>query len=89
MYKVIKASYDDRPTNWEELDSKMVYDADGFTTDYTLYKQVDAEYYVCIFGDKDLYTPDNMEPDFETEIKDEAWDWFMEYESLEGEEYDY
>lgn len=77
---------------YTELDSKSVLDSDGFYTDYTLYQCEDSEgniTYVCIFGDNELYTPDNSDPDFETEDEDEAYEWFESYgESDEDDIYE-
>lgn len=64
-------------SNWVELASKSVEDSNGFLTDYTLY--TNGETYVCIFGDKELYTPDTDDADFETENEQDAWDWFNSY----------
>lgn len=63
-------------SDWEKLDSKSVPDLDGFYTDFTLYKQKGAEYYVCILGDSDMYDPDNADPEWETESREEAIDFF-------------
>lgn len=74
---------------YTELDSKSVLDSDGFYTDYTLYQCEDSEgniTYVCIFGDNELYTPDNSDPDFETEDEDEAYEWFESYEGFDEDE---
>ena len=76
-------------SEYVELDSKSVLDSDGFYTDYTLYRCED-EYgnltYVCVFGDKDLYTPEDSEYDFESEDEDEAYEWFESYEGFEDDD---
>lgn len=64
-------------SDWVELASKSVEDSNGFLTDYTLY--TNGETYVCIFGDKELYTPDTDDADFETENEKIAWDWYNSY----------
>lgn len=71
-------------TEWEEIDSKMVRDSDGFWTDYTLWHNPFTDEYVCTFGDKDIYYPENAEYDagpFET--LDEAHEWFDDYDEEE------
>lgn len=74
----IKAYHD----KYIELANKMVYDSDGFTTDYTMYSTSDGDYYFCMFGDKDVYGPDPDYADFETWSEDEAWEWFNSYEGF-------
>lgn len=70
---------------WEELDSKQVPDSDGFMTDYTLYTN-NAGSYVCIFGDKDVYTPEDGDYDWEGETEEEAREWFNNYEGFNESE---
>lgn len=65
---------------WEEVDSKSVQDSDGFSTDYTLYKNNEGKYR-CVFGDKDVYTPDE-DSDMDFDNEDEAREWFNSYEGL-------
>ena len=67
---------------WEEIKSKQVEDSDGFMTDYTWYvKDNDdgSETHVMIFGDQDLYTPMNSEPDAEFDGEQAAQEWFNAY----------
>ena len=68
-----------RDTGWELLRTKKVEDSDGFETDYTLYYNSFDSMYSCIFGDNDLYNPDNSEPDWEGESREEADEWFDTY----------
>lgn len=70
-------------SHFEEIASKSVQDSDGFTTDYTLYKDLDNNKYVCVFGDKDLYRPEDEDFDFETDYEEEAKEWFNSYEGFE------
>jgi len=70
---------------YEELDHKMVLDSDGFQTDYTLYYDNDLGEYICIFGDKDLYNPDNADFDAEFETEEEAREWFDSYNGFEDD----
>lgn len=71
-------------STYEEIDSKEVMDSDGFYTEYTLY--TNGENFVCIFGDRDLYTPEDTEPDFETENEKEAREWFANYRGFEEDD---
>lgn len=73
-------------SDWVELASKSVEDSNGFLTDYTLY--TNGETYVCIFGDKELYTPDTDDADFETESEKVAWDWYNSYTGFADDEDD-
>jgi len=84
-----KESYSE--VTYKELDSKRVPDSDGFFTDYTLYEVHDGDEvkYVCIFGDNDVYSPEDTEPDFETESRDEALEWFDDYRGFDEDEEDY
>lgn len=74
-------------SDWTELASKSVLDSDGFYTDYTLY--TDGSIYICMFGDKEIYEPDENYADYETEIEQEAWDWFNSYTGFADDEDEY
>lgn len=78
---------DDQYSDWRELASKSVEDSDGFNTDYTLY--TNGETYICMFGDKELYEPDEEYADYETENEQDAWDWFNSYTGFADEEDEY
>ena len=65
-----------------EVDSKQVDDIDGFTTDYTMYFDTEDNKYVFIFGDKDLYTPETKDADWEEENENAAREWFDSYEGF-------
>ena len=65
---------------WTEVDSKEVQDSDGFMTDYTWY--TNGEKHIFMFGDKELYEPDEDYADWETESDVEARDWFDSYEGF-------
>lgn len=71
---------------WTYLSSKSVPDSDGFYTDYTLYTNLDRSKFICMFGDNDLYEPDEDYADFETESEDQAWEWFNSYEGFTDED---
>lgn len=71
---------------WDMLKTKQVPDYDGFLTDYTLYQLSGEEYYVCILGDRDVYNPENTDPDFEAESYDYAVEWFDLYEGFSDDD---
>lgn len=79
MNKDLNESYSENLGHYKELDTKYVYDTDGFLTDYTLYKDLDSDKFICIYGDRELYNPDNANPDVEFDDENEAYDWFYEY----------
>ena len=66
---------------WKEVAHKMVEDFDGFMTDYTMYRNEETKEYVCVFGDKDIYTPEDGEYDAEFETEEEAYEWFEDYDT--------
>lgn len=81
----IQASYHvGHSSNWTELESKSVLDSDGFYTDYTLY--TNGSTFICMFGDKDIYEPDQAYADYETENEEDAYDWFDNYEGFADED---
>ena len=79
-------SYDPEEERYEYITSKSVLDADGFYTDYTLYKDTQENKYITIFGDNDIYDPETTEADAEFETKEEALKWFDSYKGFEEEE---
>lgn len=74
------------PPEWEMITSKYVKDADGFYTQYTMYRNLETGLYVFVFGDDDLYVPEDGWFDFETESKEEAWEWFNDYNGFEDDD---
>lgn len=64
---------------WICLDIKHVRDSDGMLTDYALYTNKDEDKYICMFGDADVYAPDEMYADAEFDTEDEALEWFENY----------
>lgn len=64
---------------WICLDIKHVRDTDGMPTDYALYTTKDEDKYICMFGDVDLYAPDEMYADAEFDTEYEALEWFENY----------
>ena len=65
---------------------KWVKDADGFLTDYTMYFDTETEEYVFVFGDKDIYLPENSDFDWQCETETEAWEWFDSYNGFEEDD---
>ena len=68
---------------FEEIDHKYVQDSDGFTTDYTMYKDLVNNKYVFVFGDKDVYRPEDGYYDWEEENEKAAREWFNSYNGFE------
>lgn len=81
-YNILSGFDDIEDVSWEELDSKLVKDADGFFTDYTLYHNTVTDQYVAVFGDKDIYRPEDGEFDAEFDTAEEAFEWFDSYTGL-------
>lgn len=74
----VRSSIDEDP-KWICLDIKYVRDSDGMLTDYALYTTKDEDKYICMFGDADVYDPDEMYADAEFDTEDEALEWFENY----------
>ena len=87
---VTSSTYDDDTSEWIYLEGKQVPDMDGFYTDYTLYMRSTDEspQYVCVFGDRELYSPDDGDFDYECDDETEAYEWFESYEGFTDEEMD-
>lgn len=83
-------SYDreDDEEEFTEIASKSVPDSDGFLTDYTMYRNTTTGEYVFIFGDKDIYTPENKDFDWSCDTEKEAWEWYDSYEGISDEDED-
>ena len=71
---------------WELLARKQVRDADGFMTEYSLYKSSNGRI-VTVFGDSDLYGPEDEDFDMEFDSIEEAEDWFDNYQSEDEEDW--
>lgn len=69
---------------WQLIDRrKSVLDYDGFYTEYSMY--TDGERYVMVFGDSDIYRPEDENWDWETDSAQEAYEWFNDYAGFEEE----
>lgn len=64
---------------FEEVAHKSVLDSDGFSTDYTMYFDHHENKYVFVFGDSDLYRPEDGDYDWECDSYEEAEEWFDDY----------
>ena len=78
---------------WAFVKAKGVTDYDGFWTDYTMWREVEeggkpTEHFVFIFGDNDLYNPENADWDWECDSTQEAVEWFDDYNGFEDEDLD-
>lgn len=77
--------YEDTP-GYTLVDTKTVTDEDGFNTDYTWYKRESDGMNVFVFGDTDLYFPQDEYFDWEEEDDEAAKEWFDSYEGFDEEE---
>ena len=77
---------DENSHDWKLIDTKQVYDADGFLTDYSWYENSDGTH-VMVFGDSDIYTPDDMYFDMTFDSEDAAREWFDNYKGIMDEDY--
>ena len=71
---------------WNEVKSKSVMDSDGFYTDYTWY--TDGTTHIFMFGDKDLYEPDEDYADWVCDSEEVASEWFDSYTGFESDDWD-
>lgn len=78
---ILNEDWDDEESEWTEMDSKSVRDSDGFLTDYTWYWRANngEDQHVFVFGDSDLYRPEDGYFDWECDSLEEAQDWFDGY----------
>ncbi len=70
-------------SNYEFVSSKSVMDSDGFYTDYTWYRRSSDGLNVFVFGDNEVYGPEDGYFDFETDNDWEAEQWFSSYNGFE------
>lgn len=71
---------------YEEIKSKSVVDADGFTTDYTMYLDKDEQKYIFMFGDKEMTPPADEYADWMSEDEEIANSWFDHYVGFNDDE---
>ena len=65
-------------SKWTLIKSKEVEDSDGFLTDYTWYENSDGTQ-VMVFGDNDIYKPEDGYFDAIFTDRKQAEDWFNSY----------
>lgn len=71
---------------YELISRKDVEDFDGFNTEYSLYFDHDKNNYFTVFGDSDIYGPeDDHDADFGSNEK-AALEWMKTYKVIEDEE---
>ena len=75
---------DNDPSQWKLVKQKEVKDSDGFLTEYSWY--TNGVKHIFMFGDSDLYDPDEDYADWITESESEAQDWFDSYEGFAEED---
>ena len=75
---------DNDAEQWKLVKRKEVQDSDGFLTEYSWY--TNGTKHIFMFGDSDLYEPDEDYADWETESEQEATEWFDSYNGFEDDE---
>ncbi len=75
---------DNDSAKWRLVKTKSVMDSDGFMTEYSWY--TDGEKHIFMFGDSDIYEPDEDYADWVAESEKEAEDWFENYKGFDDEE---
>lgn len=70
---------------YQLVDRKYVDDSDGFQTEYSWYKDSNG-HHVFVFGDSDLYRPEDGEFDWEEDNDEVAKEWFDNYKGFEEED---
>lgn len=76
---------DDVITDFTFKATKSVPDSDGFNTDYTWYECADGTH-VFVFGDNDIYKPQDGYFDHTCDTEEEAQEWFNSYNGFTDDE---
>lgn len=80
---------DEFDSDWKLVNHKRVLDADGFYTDYAWYvDKNDDNRHVFVFGDMDMYSPEDGWLDWEADSYDTAKEWFDNYNGYDEDEDD-
>lgn len=79
---------DEIVTDYTFKASKSIPDSDGFMTDYTWYECADGTH-VFVFGDNNIYSPEDGYFDQVCDSESEAREWFDSYEGFIDDEDDY
>ena len=80
--KSVKASVDE-DDRYELIERKSIRDSDGFMTEYSMYFDHEEGRYVFVYGDSDIYYPEDEDFDYECEDINEAYEWFESYNGFE------
>lgn len=82
----LRESWEDKSliSEWKLINSKSVPDSDGFMTEYAWYTNGDK--HIFMFGDMDIYGPDEDYADWVCETESEAQEWFDNYHGFDEEE---
>ena len=81
----LNESFDDI-SSYKFISSKSVEDSDGFMTDYTWYEAEDGTH-VFVFGDNDIYKPEDGYFDHTCDSQAEAQEWFDSYNGFAEDEF--
>ena len=74
---------------YTEIETKEVLDSNGFYTNYTMYRDNMNDRYVFVFGDSDIYRPEDENFDWEADTEQEAYEWFDSYNGFaDDDEFD-
>lgn len=87
IHDSLTESYDYKendPEQWEQVKTKRVKDSDGFLTDYVWY--TNGEKHIFMFGDSDIYEPDEDYADWVAETPTEAQEWFDSYTGFQDDD---
>lgn len=71
-------------SEWKFVKSKEVTDSDGFKTEYSWY--TNGTKHIFMFGDSDLYEPDEAYADWECETHASAQEWFDNYNGFDEDD---
>lgn len=72
--------------NWEQIDVKSITDYDGFSTDYSLWKNIVTDHYACVYGDIEIYSPWEGDWDADFDTLDQAREWFDNYRGADEDD---
>lgn len=78
---------DDEPfeEKWELIARRDIKDSDGFMTEYSLYGSNTGRI-VTVYGDSDIYRPENGDIDEEFDNINEAEEWFYDFDPFGDED---
>ena len=85
-YDLLNDEIEDLEPYYMLVDRKDVRDSDGFWTVYSMYRRMPFDEYVMVFGDPDIYRPEDGYFDEEFDNEAEAYEWFENYNGFEDDE---